>query len=330
MELIERYVNEVGRRLPRKGRADLQTELRSSLYDALDDRVEGEPTEGDVVALLKKFGPPEKVAASYRPEGQFLIGPDLYPTFQMVTGIVLIVLTAVMALAALLGLIIDPVRDVGQWLFETLGGLFQGLTSALGAIVVIFAILQRLEVKPDQPEAEWDPRDLPAVEEHDLVGRAETVAGIAFTLIVLALLNIFRDRIGLVIMPGQGPILTHILRDNLPWLNAALLVGLALNAVLLWQGYWRWYTRVIKVASDLFGVYIVYRLATALAAEQDVLAAAGLPDPLPGMLVLIGYGLVALIAVLVVIDAAKVAYQALRRRLPDAGISLPSQDTPSK
>jgi hypothetical protein len=332
MELIERYVNEVGRRLPRKARTDVQAELRSALQDALEDRIEGQPSEDDVVALLKEFGRPEKVAASYRPEHQYLIGPELYPTFVMVVGIVLIVLAAVTGVFAVLGLVIEPVDPgmAGQRLLETLGGLFQGLLSALGAVVIVFAILQRLEVKPDQPETDWDPRELPVVEEHDLVGRGESIAGIAFSVIFLILLNLFVDRIGLVITFGQEPILTTIVSDNLPWLNAALLVCLALNVALLWQGRWHWYTRVINLASDLFGVYVLYRLAVALAAEQDALAAAGLPDPLPTMLVLIGYGVVALSGVLIVLENVKTAYRALRRRGPSAGIRIPSQGTPSR
>ena len=89
MDLLKRYVHEVGRRLPRKQRADIEAELHSTLVDTLESRVEGEPTEQDQIELLKEFGPPVEVAASYRGGEQYLIGPDLYPLFRMVTGIVL-------------------------------------------------------------------------------------------------------------------------------------------------------------------------------------------------------------------------------------------------
>ncbi len=69
MELIDRYVYEVGRHLPRKDRSDIQVELQSTLVDTLEDRVEGDPSQEDVVALLKEFGSPQKVAASYWPQG---------------------------------------------------------------------------------------------------------------------------------------------------------------------------------------------------------------------------------------------------------------------
>ena len=85
MNLMERYIIEVGRHLPRKGREEVLNELRSTLQDMLDDRVvEGKPAEADVEALLREYGSPRQVAKSYGSE-QYVIGPDLYPFFVMVT-----------------------------------------------------------------------------------------------------------------------------------------------------------------------------------------------------------------------------------------------------
>ena len=77
MDLIDRYIAEVGRYLPAKNRADIQAELRSSLVDNLEARAGENPSEEDTAQVLKEFGPPRKVAASYWPEGQYLIGPRL-------------------------------------------------------------------------------------------------------------------------------------------------------------------------------------------------------------------------------------------------------------
>ena len=315
MNLIERYVHEVGRHLSRRQRADVEAELSSLLQDSLEDRVLGKPTEDDIVALLKEFGPPEKVAASYRPSGQYLIGPELYPTFKLVIGAVVLAVTIGLIVANVVGLIFGPAEtiDVGQRLLSALGGYVQALLSALGSVVLVFAILQRFEVRPDEPEAEWDPRDLPDVEEYDLVKRGETAAGIAFSVVFLVLLNIFSDRIGLVITFGQAPLLTGIVSDNLAWLNAALLFGLALNVILLWQGRWRLYTRLAKVALDLLWITIIYRVVTMLAAGKDVLAEAGLVEPLPTMLVRLGYGILALVAIMFVVNTGKWILHSLRR-----------------
>ena len=40
MELVTRYVSEVGRQLPEKNRADLEKEIRSLIEAALDDRAQ--------------------------------------------------------------------------------------------------------------------------------------------------------------------------------------------------------------------------------------------------------------------------------------------------
>src|SRR5512145_2155464 len=101
MNLIDRYIAEVGKHLPRKQRADIQAEIRSTLEDMLEER---KPAEGSVddamtIALLKEYGSPREVAESYVGP-RYLIGPRVYPTFELVTKIVVAVLVAV-ALAGL-------------------------------------------------------------------------------------------------------------------------------------------------------------------------------------------------------------------------------------
>ena len=61
MELIDRYVHQVGRRLPERTRADVKQELRSLLIDALEEHTGRSEnfTEEEQVAVLEEFGPPE-------------------------------------------------------------------------------------------------------------------------------------------------------------------------------------------------------------------------------------------------------------------------------
>ena len=87
MDLIERYIAEVGRHLPRKQRVDVQTELRSLLQDMVEDRAQTKVEKADeeiVTAVLLEMGPPQKVAASYQSRPEYLIGPQLYPVYRFV------------------------------------------------------------------------------------------------------------------------------------------------------------------------------------------------------------------------------------------------------
>ena len=95
MELIERYTTAIGKHLPVKNKADIQNEIRSTLQDMIDDRSQktGRPVDEALVSeLLKEYGAPDKVAASYLPE-RYLIGPKLYPIFMLVIQIVAAVIT---------------------------------------------------------------------------------------------------------------------------------------------------------------------------------------------------------------------------------------------
>ena len=94
MNLIDRYVSEVGKNLPLlNGREDIEKELKSTLEDMLEDRVQNSGRTRDEaleIEVLKEYGSPQKVASTYNPH-PYLIGPKLFPFFLFVLKIVLTV-----------------------------------------------------------------------------------------------------------------------------------------------------------------------------------------------------------------------------------------------
>jgi len=327
MELIDRYVYEVGRHLPRKNRTDIQVELQSTLVDTLEDRVEGEPSQEDVVELLKEFGPPQKVAASYWPEGQYLIGPKLYPLFRMVVGIALtvfiIVQLVLLGIAAVFGQEILTFLSVLDILSEMIGSVF----TAFSIIVIVFAVLQRFDVRPETNQEEWDPRNLPHVEEVDTVSRGGTVAEITFSLVIIAILLFLPDKIGVVISPGMEIILNPVIISYIPLIIASILLGIALDVILLWRGRWETGTRLAKIGTNLFGIYVLYVLVSghnAWLAQEGVGGFLTFLEALPdgsisnqGSVLVIGmhaFRLAFIIALIVVsVDTIKMLYQLLKR-----------------
>lgn len=149
MKLIDRYVAEVGRRLPLvKGRADIEKELRSTLEDMLEDRAERAGRlrdEGMEVELLKEYGAPDKVAATYNPHPH-LIGPRMFPFFTMVLKIVLAVVSTVLLVTTGIGIAADSPMPLLDFLGAVGNGLLGIISAAIGAfgnIVLVFAILER-------------------------------------------------------------------------------------------------------------------------------------------------------------------------------------------
>jgi len=313
MELIERYVNEVGRRLPRRQRDEVRRELRSALLDAVEGSA-GEANEEKVVAALERLGPPEAVAASYRPADQYLIGPDLYPDFQRVLGIVATVLLSLLVGVFALTLLAGRTEgaELGSRLLGFVGTLFNVLWVAFAVVVLIFAGLQRLEVEPDRGNRKWDPRRLPAVRDVDVAGRGELAFGIVAAGTFLALLHVFKDAIGIVVKPGGELLLNDVLVRYVPWVSAALVLSMALHACLFWRGRWEWPTRIADFAIDVFGLAVLYRIVVAVTAEKATLAAAPLPAPVATIIVQAAWSGFAAIAVIVALKTGKVVLRSIR------------------
>jgi len=313
MELIERYVNDVGRRLPKKQRDEVRRELRSALLDAVETP-EGEPTEEMVVEALIQLGPPEEVAASYRPANRYLIGPDLYPDFKRVLGIVVTVLLSLLVGAFAMSFL--PGRfdsaELGNRLFGLIGSMFDVLWVTLAVVVLIFAGLQRLEVRPNREARKWDPLMLPAVRDVDLIGRGELAFGLVVGGTFLALLHVFKDVIGIVVNPGGEMLLNDIVVRYLPWVSAALLLGMALHAYLFWRGRWEWPTRIADFAIDVFGLAIFYRIVVAVSAEKASLEAAPLPAPVPMMIVQLAWASFAVFAAIFALQTGKFVLRSIR------------------
>lgn len=254
MSLIERYIYEVGKHLPRKNRADIQEELRSALSDALEDRGGESASQGEIRELLKSFGPPKTVAASYYPEGQYLIGPVLYPLFRMVVGIAIAAVLGAQLLAWGVGVFL---AEVSFDPLETALGLLSSIPVALGWVVIVFAILERYGVRPELDDEPWDPEQLPQIRDEEPVKRGERIAGMVVAMIILAFLVAFPDKIGFVSHPGGQFFANPVIVQYLGWISLSLLVGIGLDVYLLWQGEWTTTSRILKLAANLLSIVVL-------------------------------------------------------------------------
>jgi len=83
MTWTDRYLAEVLRSIPDPKRADVERELRSSISDALEERIEaGEDSASAERAVLEGLGDPAQLAAGYAGRPTYLIGPDLLPIWR--------------------------------------------------------------------------------------------------------------------------------------------------------------------------------------------------------------------------------------------------------
>lgn len=272
MELIERYLQAIGRLLPRDKQEDIIKELRSSIYDALDDEGEGLPEDKEIVILLKEMGSPRDVAAAYYPTGQYLIGPALYPFFISVLKIVVVSVVSVqfafLAISLLFSFNVEPISIMDEIL-----GLFTIIPTVAGWVVLSFWLLQRAEIKQSEleTEGEFNPYELPALEPAaEPVNRTEQILSIIARVIMLSFLLRFAQT-G-TWFRGEGFFENSVIEQFLPWIVATAVVGLGLDLLLLWRGRWERATRIGLVGYNLFCLGVLYLL---LQGHNTLLAASG-------------------------------------------------------
>lgn len=262
MDLIERYLQEVGRFLSPRNREDILKELRSSLVDTLEDRYGSKPAEDEVVVVLKEFGPPQKVAASYWPEGQYLVGPTLFPSFRAALSITLLVM--VIVFAVLIGVMVIFNGEY-QGALELMGSFFNSAMTALGIIVLIFYLLQTFGFQPERSQKEWDPHSLPAVEDTKIIKRSEMLVDIAFSIVIMVLLLVFRNGIPYFTTPGAeiNYVTNPIIFDYLPLVIIGLVIGIVIDVILLWRGHWTLGMRLLKIGGNLVDLVVIGVLVSA-------------------------------------------------------------------
>ncbi len=277
MELIERYVTAIGKHLPVRNRADILSEIRSTLQDMIDDRSQktGRPVDEALAGeVLKEYGAPEKVAATYLPE-RYLIGPRLYPIFILVVKIVAIVLTAL----ALVGLgfalngaafnLEELARTVGKELLQYI----QAIIIALGNIVLVFAILERVlpasQIESvnvsDEP---WDPADLLKEPDEDSFRLWEPILAIVATFAGIVIFNFYPQLLSFTPSLnnlGKGPVVILPLVSQafftyLPWINLLWLLVIGLNLYLIRLGKWNLPARLISFGVKGFGMVIAFAM----------------------------------------------------------------------
>jgi hypothetical protein len=271
--LTDRYVAAVLRSVPERSRTDIERELRASIADAIDARVEqGEARDAAETAVLTDLGDPSRLAAEYAGPARYLIGPSVYGSYLRTLGMVSAVLVPVSWLAV-----------IAVWLAGG-SGLFTSIVTAsvvalFAALLVAFwttlayAVFERsAEVRAEMAEAfgakpaRWTPDRLPASTAIRPIRTNDAVEAIVGGTIGIALLFVQRSVSPFSDAAGQPiPFLNPGLWDfGSPWalvLVAVAVAWVAAEFVLLARGTWSVWLAIpltaIQLASATIYIYLL-------------------------------------------------------------------------
>ena len=170
MELIDRYIGEVARRLPAKEREEVGQELRSTLEDLLPDGY----SEQEERELLMEFGDPARLAGKYRSQPSYLIGPRFFDLYVTLLKIVIPIVLTVVLVVLVITTIFSGAGEAS--IGSVIGGLIGDAISAVFDVVIgvffwmtlVFAIVEWVDRSNRKagkspivfPDKGWTPKDL--------------------------------------------------------------------------------------------------------------------------------------------------------------------------
>ena len=217
MELLDRYLQAVGKHVPVERRDDIIEELRANLLEQAEDQEAelGRPLNLDEEeALFRKLGHPMVVAGRYLPQ-RYLIGPALFPIWwYTLKAAIPLAFLAYAALNALLFLT-QPVTGSRIWgILERLPGV---AVMVVVWVTVVFAVIEYAQAKYIKKGilCNWSPRKLPPVEPDPKYNRAHVIFEV--TLSGLFLLWFLAIRHNPFLLWGPGAVLLKFMRPAPVW-----------------------------------------------------------------------------------------------------------------
>lgn len=188
--LTDRYVHAATRRLSDDQRTDVALELRASIEDGIEARMEADDLLARELAehlTISELGDPDRLSAQYTGAVQHLVGPDLYPTYARVLRTLLI---TVAPIAVLVIFVIDLVEGdhfgsaIGQAAWVTLTMVVQiSFWTTLA-----FAITERASDPGTSRSAlglePWTPDDLPEIPHASRASLGECVTNVVWLAIL--------------------------------------------------------------------------------------------------------------------------------------------------
>ncbi len=245
--VVEAYVNDVARRLPRAKRNDVALELQALLAEELQGKADEAGRAADeamALELVRAFGSPEDVADRYRPAG-FVIIPTTRSTKFAAFALGGVALQWLVTLPA--ALLNAPGREAvalgGWWLTHGIGALWWPGFMVTAAIVAGWA---RHRWPPAQTST-WRPRG----QDNDHINRtAWAIGGVAAALGIAAVTS--AEWAFAQFLPPQVGEAFAFDPDFLPVGGAMVVMMWSLtalqSAIVFFEGRWRALTRNIDLA----------------------------------------------------------------------------------
>ena len=264
--LTDRYVFAALRSIPEAQRGDIERELRGSITDDVEARMEGgQPAAEAETEVLTELGDPARLAARYTGRPLYLIGPDLFlDWWRLLKTLLLIVVPLAFVGSVVVRMAIDPGEPAGAF-GAAIGTAVNALVHLGFWVTLAFGIIQYNGTRrKDLGLGTWTPAMLPALPRKAQVSLGDTIASVVLIAFFIGLL--LWQRIGSLMYLDGEPVL--VLQESLwsfwlPYVIALLVIEAGFAVVLYLAGRWTYaFAAVNTVLALLFMVPVLWLLDT--------------------------------------------------------------------
>lgn len=235
-EMINRYVYEVIRRLPKEKRADIEQELRTLIEDEMQNQ-----TTKPVTDILLAFGSPSDFAGQYLDKKRVLIGPRYYDSFLKIVKIVIPIVIGAIFFALSISVVFGENMLSFAFVGEMVNAMGNGALISFAFITLGFTLAEKFSKEEEQ--VAWHPNNLKDVKIIDLkIKKSEPLGGMVLLGVFAVIANFFPG-IFAVYSPGEItnniPILNlDFVQQMLPIINLVLLLGFSGELLKLYYKKW--------------------------------------------------------------------------------------------
>ncbi|MGW9405191.1 permease prefix domain 1-containing protein [Arthrobacter sp. NPDC055585] len=264
--LTDRYIFAALRPIPVAQRGDIERELRASIGDDVEARMETGQSPADAEnAVLTELGDPARLAARYTGRELYLIGPDLFLDWWRLLKTLAVIVTPISFVGLLVvQLAVNPGNPGGAF-GSAIGTSVSVLVHICFWVTLVFALIQYNGTRrKDLGLQPWSPAMLPQVPRASQVSLGDTIASVVLAAFFIAVLLWLR--VGSILYLNGEPVV--VLQEGLwsfwlPYVIALLVIEAGFAVVLYLAGRWTYAFAVVNTVLALaFMVPVLWLLST--------------------------------------------------------------------
>lgn len=259
--MIDSYLYTIGKYLPPKGKEEILEDIKSNLYDYLEENYGKKVyTLEEEKSAIKALGHPKLLAQAYNGSSAYLIGPGYIDLYWLVLKIALIGALIGISIASIFQEFHEPL----DLLIKVVARFWQSGLSIVGMVTLIFIIVHHFDPKDEANiEEDWSLEILDhPPKKYESLSRGELITESIFIFFALFLINQNFDWIKStdsmqVIVPTFN---MDVLSPFLWVITSLLVVNLIMNLYLIIINKWQILTCILSIGLNISIIALLWWL----------------------------------------------------------------------